>query len=431
VSLHKQYPKYKLSNTGWLGSIPEHWGLLPLKAIALVELSNVDKKSTDGESEVRLCNYVDVYKNDRITQEINFMQATASLQQIQRLSLEVGDVLLTKDSESPDDIGVPALVSEPVSAVCGYHLALARPHPDLCDGGFLAWFIRCHPNKAYLETEAKGLTRYGIDKSSIKDMSLAYPPLAEQKKIRCFLDRETARIDLLITKKTRFIELLKEKRQAVITQAVTKGLDDSVPMKDSGVKWLGKVPAHWVVAPLKNFFISQDGRRIPLSSEERGGMHGEYPYYGASGIIDKINKYIFDEDLILVSEDGANLTYRSTPISFIACGKYWVNNHAHVLKPIDSCLIFWSERVESVDMVPYISGATQPKLTIESLMNIRISAPPTEEERMHIGNHIQRTARRIDLLVEKTTRSIDLLKEHRAALITAAVTGKIDVREVA
>lgn len=212
-------------NAGCLDVVVSNWKICPLKSVADVELSNVDKKSIDGEPEVFLCNYVDVYKNEKITPRINFMRATASHQQIQRLRLMLGDVLLTKDSESPDDIGVPSLVAENTNAVCGYHLALARPKKYLLSGGFLAWFLRSHNAKAYFETEAKGMTRYGIDKSSLKDTPICLPPLDEQIAITSFLDRETARVDALSEKTKRSIELLKEHRSALITAAVTGKID--------------------------------------------------------------------------------------------------------------------------------------------------------------------------------------------------------------
>jgi type I restriction enzyme S subunit len=161
---------------------------------------------------------------------------------------------------------------------------------------------------------------------------------------------------------------------------------------------------------------------------ERGGRAGAFPYYGASGVIDYIDEFLFEEDLLLVSEDGANLLNRSTPIAFVARGKYWVNNHAHVLRPRDGCLDYWAARLESIDLAPFVTGAAQPKLTIESLMNIPVAVPPTVSERVAIQCSIAVKARPIDKLIGSTMRSIGLLRERRAALITAAVTGQIDVR---
>ena len=263
----------------------------------------------------------------------------------------------------------------------------------------------------------------------VRTLVWAVPPVGEQTAIAHFLDHETAKIDALIAEQEKLIHLLAEKRQATLSHAVTRGLDPAAPMKDSGVAWLGEVPAHWEVGAVKRFFRSLDGRRVPLSAEERGGRQGEFPYYGASGVIDSIDDFIFDEDLVLVAEDGANLLNRSSPIAFVATGKYWVNNHAHILKPTDENVRFWAERIEVIDLEPVVTGAAQPKLTIEALMNLPISAPPTNEERAAIGTFIDAETTRLDTLRAEAERAIALLKERRAALIAAAVTGQIDVRQ--
>lgn len=154
--------------------------------------------------------------------------------------------------------------------------------------------------------------------------------------------------------------------------------------KRSGVEWLGEVPEHWEVGPVKGFLASMNHKRIPLSSEERSTRQGEYPYYGASGVIDSVDEFLFEESLVLVSEDGANLLMRSTPIAFVASGKYWVNNHAHILKPIDGMPTFWSEMIESLQIAPFVTGSAQPKLTAEALMNLIVAAPPEEAEKSGI-----------------------------------------------
>ncbi|MDA0921799.1 MAG: restriction endonuclease subunit S, partial [Planctomycetota bacterium] len=171
--------------------------------------------------------------------------------------------------------------------------------------------------------------------------------------------------------------------------------------------------------------------RIPLSSEERSHRNGDFPYYGASGIIDSVDDFIFDEDLVLVSEDGANLLNRSSPISFVATGRYWVNNHAHILKPSDKNLHYWAERIEAVDLVPFVTGSAQPKFTADALMNLKIAVPPTESERADIQTHFLSATERLDTLLAEAERAIELLQERRTALISAAVTGKIDVRQFA
>jgi type I restriction enzyme, S subunit len=247
----KPYPAYKDTGIDWLGAIPAHWEVRRLKTIASIQLSNVDKKSVEGQVSVRLCNYVDVYYNERITADLDFMTATATPEQVRRFSLRIGDVLVTKDSESWTDIAVPAVVaSELRDVLCGYHLALVRPTCN-CDGAFLARAFSAIGPRDQFQISANGITRFGLGADAIRTGLFAIPPAKEQRGIVAFLDRETAKIDALVAKKEQLIDLLHEERNALITGAVTNGLDPSVPMKNSGVEWLGEIPAHWGVKKLK------------------------------------------------------------------------------------------------------------------------------------------------------------------------------------
>ncbi|WP_157369542.1 restriction endonuclease subunit S [Zavarzinella formosa] len=254
------------------------------------------------------------------------------------------------------------------------------------------------------------------------------PSLPEQRAIAAFLDRETDRIDALIGHKERLIALLEEKRQAVISHAVTRGLDPNVPMKDSGVSWLGMVPKHWEIKRLKYSVQFLNYRRIPLSSEERGALEKIYPYYGASGIIDQVDRYLFDEPLILIGEDGANLLSRSTPLAFVAIGKYWVNNHAHILKPKSGQLVYWTERLNSINYEPFVSGSAQPKLTIDALGSIEFATPDTQEQ-VKIAKYVEYQDAKLAPVINRVRDGIARLQEYRTALISAAVTGQIDVRD--
>ncbi|TOD07448.1 restriction endonuclease subunit S [Vibrio parahaemolyticus] len=274
-----------------------------------------------------------------------------------------------------------------------------------------------------------GGLRQSMKFEDFRRLPIVLPSYEEQQKIANFLDHETAKIDTLIAKQEKLIELLKEKRQAVISHAVTKGLNPDVPMKDSGVEWLGDVPEHWVVTSIKRELKSLDSRRIPLSADERGKRTGEYRYYGASGVIDFIDDYIFDEPTVLVGEDGANLLNRNTPLAFSAHGQYWVNNHAHILSPLDGLVDYWAEVIEIIDVTPIVSGSAQPKLTAEALNNLKISFPASLEERQTIEKFICIQQSKYDQLMRKAKNQVELLKERKTALISAAVTGKIDVRD--
>ena len=198
----------------------------------------------------------------------------------------------------------------------------------------------------------------------IGNLRLPIPPLTEQAAIVQYLYAADQRIRAYVSAKERLIALLEEERQAVIHQAVTRGLDPNVKLKTSGVEWLGDVPEHWDVARVKNEFHSLNHQRIPLSATERGAMSvRHYDYYGASGVIDKVEGYLFNDELLLIAEDGANLVLRNLPLAVIARGKFWVNNHAHILKPRRGNLEFLAGLLEGIDYTPWISGAAQPKLT--------------------------------------------------------------------
>ena len=194
----------------------------PLGTVADCLMSNVDKHHAEGEQTVRLCNYMDVYRNEYIHPDMELMLATASEGERARFGLLVDDVVITKDSESWEDIGVPALVTETAEdLVCGYHLALLRPKPDVMLGRFLFRLLQARPVQVQLEFAAKGMTRFGLSKSDIKKTLLPVPPLSTQAVIADHLDGRTAQLDALSSAATNTIELLKERRIAVISAAVT------------------------------------------------------------------------------------------------------------------------------------------------------------------------------------------------------------------
>ena len=217
----KPYPAMKDSGVPWLGEVPTYWEVVRLRNTSEMRVSNVDKHAKDDEQPVRLCNYVDVYKNDRIRSGMAFMRATATTDEIERFRLQSGDVLITKDSEAWNDIGVPALVEDTQDdTVSGYHLALLRPFPERVDGGYLFRALQS-PAVAYqFHVEANGVTRYGLSHSAIRSVWLPLPPLSEQAAIVRFLDHADRRIRRYIRAQQQLIALLEEQKQAIIHQAV-------------------------------------------------------------------------------------------------------------------------------------------------------------------------------------------------------------------
>jgi type I restriction enzyme, S subunit len=172
----------------WADTLPDGWTVTRLDAVADVLFSNVDKHTVEGESSVRLCNYVDVYKNEYITSALDFMEATAEEREIAKFQILKGDVLATKDSEEADDIAIPALVAEDLPGViCGYHLALIRPRSKRLTGEFLAWIHRSKQFRAQYEANAVGVTRFGLSQYAFRSTLIPVPPLEEQSRINEYL----------------------------------------------------------------------------------------------------------------------------------------------------------------------------------------------------------------------------------------------------
>jgi type I restriction enzyme S subunit len=245
------------------------------------------------------------------------------------------------------------------------------------------------------------------------------------------LDWANGRLERAIRAKRKVIALLNEQKQAIIHRAVTRGLDPSVPLKDSGVPWLGEIPKHWEVSRIKNEFRCLNTHRVPLNAVERGTMTARtYDYYGASGVIDKVDNYLFDDELLLIAEDGANLVLRNLPLAVIARGKFWVNNHAHILKPRRGNIVYLANVLETLDYKTWISGAAQPKLTQDRLMSISIAVAPPDEQ-LTIVEQTSEQTRPLAITISRLEREITLLREYRTRLVADVVTGKLDVRAAA
>lgn len=261
----------------WPADQSVRWNLQRLRHLTDIRPSNVDKKSVDGEIDVRLCNYTDVYYHDAITADMNFMPATAPAAQVKRFQLRQDDVLVTKDSETTADIAIGAHVREELPEVlCGYHLAILRPLPHIT-GRFLAYALQSRPLTAQTEVAASGVTRFALSAGALSDLTLPVPGHEEQRAIADFLDRETEKTDALVAKKQRLADLLQEKRTALVSHAVTKGLGPDVPMKDSGIEWLGQIPKRWRVAKL-GWFTTVTNGSTPSRERPEFWVEGSIPW---------------------------------------------------------------------------------------------------------------------------------------------------------
>ena len=415
----KRYPEYKNSQLGWVGEIPKHWEIIKFHY-----LSQESRRKNDDDVDremLSLSSYTGIqvkqyeYENTKRSKE----------ESLTYFVVEPNQLVVNPMWQIQRGIGVSYLHGIVSPGYRVYYIDLERLIPQ-----YLHYLMRSDGYVDEYNKHIRGLTTYdrSVRKEDFEEIGILLPPKQEQTQIVNFLDRKTGQIDELIRIKERRIELLHEQRAVLINQAVTKGLDPNVEMKPSGVEWIGEIPKHWIISKVKHEFESLDNLRIPLNAETRGSMELKiYDYYGASSVIDKVESYIFDEPLILIGEDGANLYLRSTPLAFKATGKYWVNNHAHVLRPKHGNMDYLTNMLESLDYIHYITGAAQPKLTSENLMNITVIIPPLPEQ-VQIANFLDHKTQHIDELISTEQRKIELLKEYRQSLISEVVTGKIDVR---
>ena len=421
--------------------LPEDWKLEKLKFYAEVRNSNVDKTLSEDEEPVRLCNYTDVYYNDRITPDLDFMNGSATAAEVERFGLKRGQVIVTKDSEGWDDIGVPALVTEGMPKVlCGYHLSVFEPGRQL-DGGFLAWLCRAEPLNDQFKLAANGVTRFGLGQYAMKNAFIALPPLETQRRIARFLDEKTARIDALIEKKRELLDRLAEKRQALITRAVTKGLDPNVPMKSSGIDWIGDIPTHWRIKRLRFTARLISGSTPTTTVPEY--WDGAIPWISPkdmksdelSSSEDNVTEHaVSDYGLKLHESDDAVIVIRGmilarkVPVS-VARGPYTINQDMKVIRSNEEVLPeFFQMYLSSIESFLFTlvaeAGHGTKALRTDVLADVPILVPPTNEQR-HLIKVMSCNRDQTDAAIGKVRKTIQRLAEYRSALVTAAVTGRL------
>lgn len=430
------YPRYKPSGVEWLGDVPEHWGTG--RVGTLFRLKSGGTPSTDvaafWDGDIPWVSAKDM-KSLRIIDAEDHITPQAVVESATSL-VPAGAALVVARSGILKHT-LPVAVVEREVAI-NQDVKGCLPDSTRIDSYFFAYWVQGHQPPLLTLWRQQGATVESLDVEKVKTASLPLPPLSEQRAIADFLDRETAKIDTLVAKKRTLIERLKEKRTALISRTVTRGLPPDVArtagldphpkLKPSGIDWLGDVPAHWQITRLSRVVACLDGRRVPLNREERSERQGPYPYWGANGIVDSIDEWLFDEPLVLLGEDGAPFFAENKEVAFFVTGKIWVNNHAHVLRPLAGMDGgFLAHALNQTEYGAFIDGSTRDKLTQDDMNAIPIAKPPHGEQ-LAIAAFLERGAARLIDMVAKVETAIDRLQEYRTALITAAVTGKIDVR---
>ena len=406
----------------FLKDIPSDWRSDRMGNVAEILFSNVDKNTFDSEIPVRLCNYVDVYKNDRITSDIEFMEASAEPREIARFQIQKGDVLATKDSETPDDIAIPSLVAETLPGVlCGYHLALIRPKAHQVYGAYLAWLHSSKAFRSHYEAQAVGVTRFGLSQAAFKEARIPLPPLPEQQRIAAYLDASCAAIDAAVAAKRRQLEILNALKHSAIFHAVTRGLNDSDNLKVSGIDWLGKIPSHWTIRRIKDIAELRSGDAI---QSEDIAPEGDYPVYGGNGLRGYTSSFTHNGRFALIGRQGAlcgNINY--------ANGKFWATEHAVVatlLRRYDT--LWFGELLRVMNLGQYSNAAAQPGLAVDRIKFLCLPVPPPEEQ-IRIAEHVGTIIQQNESIGSAIESQITTLTAYRKSLIHECVTGQRRITE--
>ena len=422
--------------------LPSDWKLEKLKFFAHVRNSNVDKIISEDEEPVRLCNYTDVYYNDRITPDLHFIEGSATEAEIDRFRLKRDQVIITKDSEGWDDIGIPALVIEDMPEVlCGYHLSVFDPGPEL-DGGFLAWLCRAEPLNDQFKLAANGVTRFGLGQYPMKNAFVTLPPLETQQRIARFLDEKTARIDGLIEKKRALLDRLAEKRQALITRAVTKGLNPDAPMKPTGIDWLGDIPDHWETGNIRRFAEMRTGH-TPSRLHPEYWVNCTIPWYTLADVwqLRDGTTWYLNETAEKISEIGlANSAAELLPAGTVVFSRTASVGYSGIMpQEMATSQDFWNWVCGPRVIPEYLlllfrsmtqkfeestSGSTHMTIYKGIAAGLEICVAPVDEQKS-IASFVFERADEIDYATKKIRNSIEQFSEYRSALIAAAVTGQI------
>ena len=423
----KPYPAMRESGVPWLGKVPAHWEVRRLKYL----LKERDTRSADGSEQLlRVSQYTGVTQRKPTgngEEPDTRAESLVGYKCVATKDLVVNIMLAWNGS-----MGVSQFPGIASPAYCVYRFG-EDAHP-----WYFHHLLRSPTYKGRIKAVSTGVveSRLRLYTDDLYRLEALLPPLPEQATIFRFLDHADRRIRRYIRAKQKLIALLEEQKQAIIHQAVTGQIDVRTGQpypayKPAGVEWLGDMPKHWQVSRVKDEFHCLNRHRLPLSGTERGRMTlCRYDYYGASGVIDKVDDYLFDDELLLIAEDGANLVLRNLPLTIIAQGRFWVNNHAHILKPKRGHLEYLAGVMEGLSYLPWISGAAQPKLTQDRLMSIAIAVAPREEQDRIVSVVADATGP-LRVAIGRTQRESDFIREYRTRLIADVVTGKLDVREAA
>ncbi len=443
----KRYPAYKDSGIEWIGEIPENWSVSKLKYETRISSSSIDKKEYEGFTQYPIIHYNDVVKNKKIGNNEVVDYGFCAKSQFESFKVSKGEIIVTKDSMDIRNVCDSSIIVENLGrCVFGYHLTKFSIKSSDLIPEYLFFYFNNPSMKEFFLVNSNGTTIIGVSKSTFKNTFINLPSLFEQHQIVSILDTKTQQIDTLIEKKQKQIGLLKELRTAIINQAVNKGLNPNVKMKDSGIEWVGEIPRGWTIKKVS--YLSDDMISGPFGSSLKKEFYTKtgYKIYGQEQVIKDDFEYgdyfiseekfeelkrceIFTND-ILISCVGTFGKISIVPEKFI---RGIINPRLLKITPNELIkpnyfLILLRSDISFTQFESLSRGGTMGVINLDILRQVKFPLPSIEEQ-IQIINHIDEQTQKMDVTIKKETQRIELLKEYRQSFISEVVTGKIDVKD--
>ena len=408
--MEKRYDKYKDSGIAWIGEIPEYWEIRKLKNIFLLSTGTTPKeydKISEGDNLINWytpsdildgCN--DLFSSQRKLSEKVIYDNKISL-------FPIGTLLYVGIGASAGKVGYANENGYSNQQITGLI-------PLECYSRFYFYYLSVLKDK--IRDNAFFTTLPIINNVYLGQELLPYPLLSEQQSIATYLDQKCSEIDELITLQEEMITKLQSYKQSVITEAVTKGLDKNIPLKDSGIEWIGEIPEHWKITKIQYLAQLKSGYNLTTEEIKDSGL---YPVYGGNGIRGYYDKYFLEGDYVLIGRQGAlcgNINYST--------GKSWATEHAVVCYPKTKYITKWfGELLRVMNLNQYSLAAAQPGLAVERIKLLPIPIIPLSEQQS-IANYLDQKCSEIDELISIKQQKIEKLKDYKKSLIFECVTGK-------
>ena len=434
-----KYEKYKDSGVEWIGEIPYHWKVKKLRTLGKFTSSGIDKKINEGEEIIKIINYTDIYGNESLElTNRDYMEVSATESQIQKHMVKKGDLIFTPSSETAEDIGISALVKDNLENTSfSYHVV--RFH--FCDDNEISfnykkYLCNNHYVYNYFSSQARGTTRQTLNRKDFKDTIVYIPPFCEQIIIAKYLDDKTFQIDSIIKNLESEKEKLEVYKRELIAEVVTKGLNSNIPMKDSGVDWIGQVPEYWEVKKIKWIFkilkrqngrddrqvlsITQQGIKIKDIENNDGQMAESYENYQ---LVEPGDFAMNSMDLLTGWIDCSQYEGVTSP-DYRVFRLIDINDHNndfynYLFQMCYTRRIFYR-------IGQGVSNLGRWRLQREPFLNMKVPVPPKAEQE-NISSFIRIKENKINVIVNEVEKQIEKLKEYRKILIHEAVTGKVKI----